>query len=103
MMHDRFRLARSRAQFGRLLALSEQQRQAMERDPGPFLDMAYARLDQATRALEDARAALSGMDVIGHSFEPERIRSMESMMFERNKKALEVIDSALHPKEEPRE
>lgn len=92
-MDDRFKLARSRVLFSRLLRLSEQQQRELDVNPGPFLDMAYEKLYHASKALDDVRWILSGgpemMDPPDDS-----IRSMQSILFERHRQALDLIDKA---------
>jgi len=95
MTEEVFKLARSRAQFSRLMDLCERQRQELEANPGPFLDLAYKRLSEAYRALDDARWILTGGPELMERSLPTEIRSTQSVMFERCNKALEVIDTAI--------
>jgi hypothetical protein len=81
--------------FSRLLNLSERQRQDLEANPGPFLDMAYKRLQKAQRALEDARWILTGGPELISPCESMEIRSTASVMLERCNEALKIIDAAL--------
>lgn len=94
-MDSRFKLARSRALFSRLLALSDRQQRELESNPGPFIEMAYQRLYRATKALEDARWELIGGPEMLVGTSEECIRSMESVLFERHKKALDIIDQGM--------
>lgn len=92
-MDDRFKVARSRVLFSRLLKLSEQQQRELEANPAPFLDMAYEKLYHASKALDDVRWILIGGPQI---MDPpdDSIRSMQSILFERHRQALDLIDKA---------
>jgi hypothetical protein len=90
-MHDRIKLARSQAQFSRLLGLCERQRQELESNPGPFIDRAYTELSKTRQLLADLRWVLAGGPEMMHSVDTHRPIRFESVLIERHRNAMELI------------
>lgn len=96
---DRIKLARSRVMFSRLLRLSEQQSKDMEAKPGAYIDRAYEEVSKARRLLSDLRWILTGGPEMMEPYDPYQPIRFESVLIERHRKAMDLIDS-VHPRAE---
>lgn len=90
-MDERFKLARSQAQFSRLLGLCEQQRKELESNPGPYIDRAYAEVCKTRQLLSDLRWILSGGPEMFEPPDTHRPIRFESVLIDRHRKAMELI------------
>lgn len=97
VMHEKFQLAQSRRQFARLLKFSQEQEKALEENPRPFLDKAYAEVAKYRKLLDDIRAAASGLSTSPPAPGKIEYESIESSLLKRLRKIEELLRGADQP------
>lgn len=95
-MHDKFKLAQSQRQFARLMGLAREQREALEKDPVPFLIEADREVSRIRALLDDIKDAYG----VSHAsydpnarveYEPVDVRSFRQL--EKIKKLIRDFES----------
>jgi hypothetical protein len=91
--HPRVALSRARAQFARLMSLSEARQRELVANPLPHLTAAYLEVSKHRQRIEDARAALLGLSV--RLADGDRLRpvNIAAESLDRIRKALAILEA----------
>jgi len=94
---EEFELARMRAQFARLLKLSEQAEADLKLNPGKYISQAYHRLSKLKIAIEEAYYALHSRVSFTPDYNPEYDCSVsrESRLMTRIEDARRILKEAM--------